>query len=113
MMRKIMAEETEMTTSSGQPHPAPSVADMIDFAYAQEYNKATDVFNDLIGTKMSAALDQEKVNVANQIFNDVEPEELDAEDQEELQADDDGTDVEDDENTESDESEEEKEVENA
>ena len=45
---------------------------------------------------MSAALDQEKVNVANQIFNDVEPEELDAEeaeDQEELQADDDGTDV--------------------
>ena len=113
MMRKIMAEETEMTTSSGQPHPAPGVADMIDFAYSQEYNKATDVFNDLIGTKMSAALDQEKVNVANQIFNDVEPEELDAEeaeDQEELQADDDGTDVEDDENT---ESEEEKEVENA
>jgi len=98
-----MAEETEMTTSSGQPHPAPGVADMIDFAYAQEYNKATDVFNDLIGTKMSAALDQEKVNVANQIFNDVEPEELDAEeaeDQEELQADD-----EDDENTESDEEE--------
>ena len=34
-----------------QPHPAPGVADMIDFAYSQEYNKATDVFNDLIGTK--------------------------------------------------------------
>ena len=46
-----MAEETEMTTSSGQPHPAPGVADMIDFAYAQEYNKATDVFNDLIELK--------------------------------------------------------------
>ena len=33
----------------------------------QEYNKATDVFNDLIGQKMTAALDQEKVNVANKI----------------------------------------------
>ena len=109
MMRKIMAEETEMTTSSGQPHPAPGVADMIDFAYSQEYNKATDVFNDLIGNKMSAALDQEKVNVANQIFNDVEPEELDAEDQEELQAADDDTALEDDADIESDE----EEVENA
>jgi hypothetical protein len=28
---------------------------------------------------MTAALDQEKVNVANKIFNDIEPEELDAE----------------------------------
>jgi hypothetical protein len=40
---------------------------------------------------MTAALDQEKVNVANQIFNDVDAEELDAEeadDQEELKADD-------------------------
>ena len=116
MMRKIMVEETEMRTSSGEPHPAAGVADMIDFAYAQEYNKATDVFNDLIGQKMTAALDQEKVNVANQIFNDVEPEELDAEeaeDQEELQADNstegDDTAVEDDADTESDE----EEVENA
>ena len=91
MMRKIMVEETEMRTSSGEPHPAAGVADMIDLAYAQEYNKATDVFNDLIGQKMTAALDQEKVNVANQRFNDVDAEELDAEeadDQEELRADD-------------------------
>jgi hypothetical protein len=61
---------------------------------------------------MSAALDQEKVNVANQIFNDVEPEELDAEeaeDQEELQAADDDTALEDDADIESDE----EEVENA
>ena len=111
-MRKIMVEETEMRTSSGEPHPAAGVADMIDFAYAQEYNKATDVFNDLIGQKMTAALDQEKVNVANQIFNDVEPEELDAEeaeDQEELQAADDDTALEDDADIESDE----EEVENA
>ena len=84
-MRKIMVEETEMKTSSGEPHPAAGVADMIDFAHAQEYNKATEIFNDLIGTKLTAALDQEKVAVANQIFNDVEPEELDAEDADETE----------------------------
>ena len=110
MMRKIMVEETEMRTSSGEPHPAAGVADMIDFAHAQEYNKATEIFNELIGTKLSAALDQEKVAVANQIFNDIEPEELDAEEayeDEELEADDSTEDgevsVEDDEDTESNE----------
>ena len=111
MMRKLMKlEDNEMRTSSGEPHPAAGVADMIDFAHAQEYNKATEIFNELIGTKLSAALDQEKVAVANQIFNDVEPEELNAEEadeDEELEADDSTEDgevsVEDDEDTESNE----------
>ena len=104
MMRKIMVEETEMRTSSGEPHPAAGVADMIDFAHSQEYNKATEIFNDLIGQKMTAALDQEKVAVAAEIFNDVEPEELDAEeaDDETEEADTDDT-VEDDADTEADE----------
>ena len=78
-------EDDQMRTSSGEPHPAAGVADMIDFAYAQDYNKATDIFNDVISQKMAAALDQEKVAVANQIFNDVEPEELDAEDADETE----------------------------
>jgi len=107
MMRKIMVEETEMKTSSGEPHPAAGVADMIDFAHAQEYNKATEIFNDLIGTKLTAALDQEKVAVANQIFNNVEPEELDDEElsaeEDDIEAGDDEVSVEDDEDTESDE----------
>ena len=105
MMRKLMKlEDNEMRTSSGEPHPAAGVADMIDFAHSQEYNKATEIFNELIGTKLSAALDQEKVAVANQIFNDVEPEELDAEeaDDETEEADTDDT-VEDDADTEADE----------
>ena len=105
-------EDDQMRTVSGEPHPAAGVADMIDFAHAQEYNKATEIFNDLIGTKLTAALDQEKVAVANQIFNNVEPEELDDEElsaEEELrqeddtEASDDEVSVEDDEDTESDE----------
>ena len=75
-----MAEE-EMTTASGEPHPAAGVADMIDFAYAQDFNKANTIFNDLIGDKMTAALDQEKISIADQLFNDqeeIDDEELEA-----------------------------------
>ena len=78
-----MAEE-EMRTSSGEPHPAAGVADMIDLAYAQDFNKANTIFNDMMGDKMSAALDQEKIAVADQIFNDQEEtddEELEASDE--------------------------------
>ena len=105
-------EDDQMRTGSGEPHPAAGVADMIDFAHSQEYNKATEIFNDLIGTKLTAALDQEKVAVANQIFNNVEPEELDDEElsaEEELrqeddtEASDDEVSVEDDEDIETDE----------
>ena len=66
-----MAEE-EMTTGSGEPHPAAGIADMIDLAYAQDFTKATTIFNDEIGQRMAAALDQEKVAIAGQIFNDQE-----------------------------------------
>ena len=78
-----MAEE-EMRTSSGEPHPAAGVADMIDLAYAQDFVKANTIFNDMMGDKMSAALDQEKIAVADQIFNDAEEtedEELEASDE--------------------------------
>ena len=84
MMRKIMAEEEQMTTASGDPHPAAGIADMIDLAYAQDFNKATEIFNDQIGQRMTAALDQEKIAIANQIFNDAEEiddEELEASDE--------------------------------
>jgi len=73
-----------MRTSSGEPHPAAGVADMIDLAYAQDFVKANTIFNDMMGDKMSAALDQEKIAVADQIFNDQEEtndEELEASDE--------------------------------
>ena len=84
MMRKIMAEEEQMTTASGDPHPAAGIADMIDLAYAQDFNKATEIFNDQIGQRMTAALDQEKIAIADKIFNDKEEtddEELEASDE--------------------------------
>ena len=78
-----MAEE-EMTTMSGQPHPAAAIADMIDLAYSQDFNKATEIFNDQLGDRVSAVLDQEKIALADEMFNDqeeYEDEELEAGDE--------------------------------
>jgi hypothetical protein len=67
------------------------IVQMIDLAATHQFNKATEIFNDLIGQKMTARLDQEKIAMANQVFNGIEPEEdneeqleLDIDDQEEL-----------------------------
>ena len=79
-----------MRTSSGEPHPAAGVADMIDLAYAQDFNKANTIFNDMMGDKISDALDQEKISLADQIFNDQEET-----DDEELEAGDEADEVED------------------
>jgi len=94
-----------MRTSSGEPHPAAGVADMIDLAYAQDFNKANTIFNDMMGDKISDALDQEKISLADQIFNDQEEtddEELEAgdeadegEDGEEVEYDEDSEEVDD------------------
>lgn len=43
----------------------------------QNYTAATEIFNDMIGQKMQSALDQEKIAMADQIFNGAEPEEDD------------------------------------
>ena len=73
-----------MTTMSGEPHPAAGIADMIDLAYSQDFTKATEIFNDEIGQRMSAALDQAKIGIADQLFNDqeeIDDEELEAGDE--------------------------------
>ena len=67
------------------------IVQMIDLAATHQFNKATEIFNDLIGQKMNDRLEQEKIAMANQVFNGVEPEEdneeqleLDIDDQEEV-----------------------------
>ena len=52
-----------------------SVQDLIQAALNQDYNHANDIFGNLMGEKMSDALEQEKIAVANQIYNGEEPEE--------------------------------------
>lgn len=70
--------------------------DLVQNALDQDFNKANQIFGDLMGTKISDALDAEKIKLADQLYNGVEAEEepdeeqleLDLEDEEEVDADD-------------------------
>jgi len=69
--------------------------DLVQNALDQDFNKANQIFGDLMGTKISDALDAEKIKLADQLYNGVEAEEepdeeqleLDLEDEEEVDAD--------------------------
>ena len=62
--------------------------DLIQNALDQDFNKANSTFGEIMTMKMADLLDQEKINVAGQIYNGEEPEdedqlELDLEDDQE------------------------------
>lgn len=51
------------------------IDDFIKAIEKQDFTSAEKDFNDMIGDRMQTALDQAKVNVASQMYNDEEPEE--------------------------------------
>jgi hypothetical protein len=56
----------------------PNVQDLIQNAYDQDYNKANKVFGNMMTVKLDDLLNQEKIKLADQIFNgasDVEDDE--------------------------------------
>ena len=53
------------------------IKDLIQHALDQDYNKASEVFGQVMSIKTQDVLDQEKVKLANQIYNGVEAEEDD------------------------------------
>jgi len=82
-----MAEENETNP----------MADLVQHALDQDYNKANKVFGDVMGVRINDILDQEKVKLSDQIYNGVEPQEEDEEQLELDLADQEETDEEDDE----------------
>ena len=60
----------EATTTMSNP-----LEDMIQASLDQDYNKASKVFGDLMGTKLNDALDAEKIKIAGQIYNGEEADE--------------------------------------
>ena len=66
-----------------------AVKDMIQQALDQDFNDANKTFNDVMTIKMSDLLDQEKVRLADQIYNGVEPND---EDDDDIVGDEDGDD---------------------
>ena len=59
--------------------------DMIQHALDKDYNKANDIFGEIMAQKVNDVLDQEKIKLADQIYNGAEDEdqqlELDLEDE--------------------------------
>ena len=64
------------------------IEDLVQAALDQNFNAAADIFGDVMGEKMSDALEQEKIAVANRIYNGEEPEEDIDFDEEDLELDD-------------------------
>ena len=65
------------------------IQDLIKASLAKDYNNANKIFGEVMTIKMSDLLDQEKVRMADQVYNgaEKEEEELDDEDIEELESD--------------------------
>ncbi len=90
-----MAEEQETNNVD-------TIEDLIQHSLAQDYNKANEVFGNVMTTRVADLLDQQKVKIAGQIYND-EPEDqedpLEDEDFEETEGEEEETeeDIEDDE----------------
>ena len=77
--------------------------DLVQHALDQDYNKANQIFGDLMGTKITDVLDQEKIRLADQIYNGVDEDEeqleLDLEDEDLESGDDDAAEEEAEEDT--------------
>lgn len=56
--------------------------DLVNALQGGNFNSAEELFNDILGDKMQQSLDAEKVAVADQMFNGVEPVEMDMSDEE-------------------------------
>ncbi len=109
-MSDVEAQEAENAVAE----PNEFIKDMIANALDQDYNGANKIFGDVMTVRQNDLLDQEKIKLADQIFNGVEPDEdeddeLGDEDDDQLEldleAEDGDEEEEDEEESESDESE--------
>ena len=57
-----------------------TIEDLIQHSLAQDYNKANEVFGNVMTTRVGDLLDQQKVKIAGQIYNDEAAEEEPLED---------------------------------
>jgi hypothetical protein len=56
--------------------------DLVNALQGSNFTSAEELFNGILGDKMQQSLDAEKVAVADQIFNGVEPVDVDLDDEE-------------------------------
>ena len=77
----------EVPNEKNMPDEVGTIEDLIQHSLNQDYNKASQVFGNVMTVKMDDMLNQEKVKIANQIHNHINPEdeEIDDEDLEETE----------------------------
>ena len=74
-----MSEEKQM------PDNVDTIEDLVKHSLAQDYNKANEVFGNVMTTKLADVLDQTKVKLAGQIYNGGPEDEEDVEDEEDIE----------------------------
>ena len=74
-----MSEENTVDAESETPEVSPA-ENFINAVTAKDYVSASKDFEDMMMAKVDDALEQEKINLASQVFNDEDPseEEIDA-----------------------------------
>ena len=65
-----------------------NIEDLINTVTTQDFSKAGPTFAEIMQGKMADALEQEKISVADQVFNNAEPEDEDISDEEVAELDD-------------------------
>lgn len=77
----------EAPNEKNLPDEVGTIEDLVQHSLNQDYNKANQVFGNLMTVKMDDMLNQEKAKIANQIHNHINPEdeEIDDEDLEEVE----------------------------
>jgi hypothetical protein len=82
-MEQIMSEVEELETPK-----TTTIEDLINTVTTQDFSKAGPTFAEIMQGKMADALEQEKISVADQVFNNAEPEDEDISDEEVAELDD-------------------------
>ena len=74
-----MSEEKQM------PDNVDTIEDLVQHSLAQDYNKANEVFGNVMTTKLADVLDQTKMKLAGQIYNGDPEDEEEVEDEEDIE----------------------------
>lgn len=81
-MSEVEELEKEVDTEEAEVNP---IEDLINTVTTQDFSKAGPTFAEIMQDKMADALEQEKIAVADQVFNDAEAEgDIDDEDLEDV-----------------------------
>ena len=68
-------DNVEKVENTEQDDNTNGIEDLIKASLANDYNNANKIFGEVMTIKMSDLLDQEKIRMADQVYNGVEPEE--------------------------------------